>query len=581
MNAIPLFDRFSERARKVLSLAQEEAQQFQQNAIGTEHLLLGVVREGESVPAIVLRSLGVTPERLRTAIEEAKGHGNAPGEIGLTAHMSTAIEMALKEAERQFPPRSTGTTCPLIGSVHMPEDEAVKILQDGKLSPHLESLGVTLEEVRKAVGEAKGRGVQILFDQRSPVNNPVGEAERRRHPFFHVDTKHLFLGMLRVPECTGVKILEDLGLPPLKDLRTLLFVEQVTTLPISNREYAQRFTKQARKAWELAQQEARRLQDSYVGANHLLLGLMGEGSGVAATVLTEMGVGLEEMRKRVEPGYKAGNWNVPAEITLQPRLKDIIELASNEAWRLPRPSISTGHLLLVLVRGRDDQGFEAHLLKGLGVDLEALRTALRRALTEKEGISEQEMDGEEGIYASNASIASIERGLQSRDLDRTILAAYPFSIEVRGVLEHARIIATHQVGPEHLLMGLTLLTSRQTSLTSSGPVGKVFKDVGIDFPKVQAAIEKRGGGEESNYISVVQVQSALCRAYLLLAADEAERRDGRGAVIRSEHLLLGLLREEKGIIADLLSDLETSVETVRTKIAESMEDSSPKGIGEA
>ena len=575
MNAIPLFDRFSERARKVLSLAQEEAQQFQQSAIGTEHLLLGVVREGESVPAIVLRSLGVTPERLRIAIEEAKGRGNAPGKIELTAHMSTAIEMALKEAERQFPPRSTGITSPLIGSVHMAEDEAVKILQDGKLSQHLESLGVTLEQVRKAVGEAKGRGVQILFDQGSSANTPVGEAERRQHPFFRVGTKHLFLGMLRVPECAGVKILEGLGLPPLKDLRTLLFVEQVTTLPISNQEYAQRFTKQARKAWELAHQESRRLQDSYVGAHHLLLGLVGEGSGVAATVLAEMGVGLEEMREQVEPGYKEGDWTVPAEITLQPKLKNIIELASNEAWRLPRSSISTGHLLLVLVRGRDDQGFEAHLLKGLGVDLESLRTALRRALTEKAGVSEQEIDeaDEEGIYASNASIASIERDLQSRDLDRTILAAYPFSIEVRGVLEHARIGATHPVGPEHLLMGLT-------SLTSGGPVGKVFKDVGIDFPSVRAAVEKRGGGGDGNAASVVQVQSALCRAYLLLAADEAERRDGQGAVIRSEHLLLGLLREEKGIIADLLGDLGTSVETVRTKILESMQDSSPKGIDE-
>ena len=70
--------------------------------------------------------------------------------------------------------------------------------------------------------------------------------------------------------------------------------------------------------------------------------------------------------------------------------------------------------------------------------------------------------------------------------------------------------------------------------------------------------------------SVVLVQSALCRACLLLAADEAEHRDDQGAPIKSEHLLLGLLREEKGIIADLLGDLGPNVETVRTKILESL-----------
>ena len=65
-----------------------------------------------------------------------------------------------------------------------------------------------------------------------------------------------------------------------------------------------------------------------------------------------------------------------------------------------------------------------------------------------------------------------------------------------------------------------------------------------------------------------------------LAADEAEHRDGQGAHIKSEHLLLGLLREEEGIIADLLGDFGTSVETVRTKVLESLRDSNAEGIDE-
>src|SRR6266481_3424081 len=95
MNNLHLFDKFTERARKVLDLAQEEAQHFQHNAIGTEHLLLGLVREGESIAAQVLESLGVTLEQVRKAFDEAKrrGNGMVQGEITLSPHATMAIEM--------------------------------------------------------------------------------------------------------------------------------------------------------------------------------------------------------------------------------------------------------------------------------------------------------------------------------------------------------------------------------------------------------------------------------------------------------------------------------------------------------
>ncbi|HJT56692.1 MAG TPA: Clp protease N-terminal domain-containing protein, partial [Ktedonobacteraceae bacterium] len=80
------FDKFSERVRKVLSLAQEEAQRHQHHAIGTEHLLLGLVREGEGVAAQVLINLGVDLSMVRSAIELRIERGDrvVPGEVGLT-----------------------------------------------------------------------------------------------------------------------------------------------------------------------------------------------------------------------------------------------------------------------------------------------------------------------------------------------------------------------------------------------------------------------------------------------------------------------------------------------------------------
>ena len=582
INNISHFDKFSTRAKKVVSLALEEAQHLQHTTVGTEHLLLGLVREGESVAARVLEKLGVTLERVRQAVEEAKGRGNGmmQSEIMLSPHAKTAIKMAVAEADRKHP----RTTFPLLGTEYMLESKALQILQEASVPPRLEELGVTLEKVRQAVEEAKERGdsvVQLQIETgMAPFASKPENADDWHHPHMRIDTEDLLLGLLRAPESTAVQLLQRLGIPPLKDMRMRMYLEDVTTWQTSNQGYAQRFTGQARKAWSLAQEEARRRQDSYIGAHHLLLGLVGEGSGVAASVLAEMGVRLSEIRKEVEQTYGRGERIAPSDIKLQPKLSLVIELASNEARRLGHRSIGTGHLLLVLMREED--GYEAGILKSLGVDLDRMRMETRRALCDGASMPEQEAEavademGEEGLYAPYASITSIERDLQSRELDKTLLAVYPFTLEARHVLHSAQIEAkrlAQRVGPEHLLVGLTHLTFRD-----DGPASKVLKEVGINFAKAQAAVENRVGRGAP---SIVLLQSTLCRACLLLAADEAEHRDGQGVQIKSEHLLLGLLREEKGIVADLLGDLGTSVEIVRTKVLSHLRDPDSAGKEQA
>src|SRR5438876_681017 len=90
------FDKFTERARKVLSLSQEEAQRFQHNYIGTEHLLLGLVREGEGIAAKVVTNLGAELSRVQNAVEFIIGRGDriVLGEIGLTPRAKKVIELA-------------------------------------------------------------------------------------------------------------------------------------------------------------------------------------------------------------------------------------------------------------------------------------------------------------------------------------------------------------------------------------------------------------------------------------------------------------------------------------------------------
>src|SRR5256886_4215326 len=94
------FDKFTERARRVLTLAQEEAQRFQHNYIGTEHLLLGLAREGEGVAAKVLSNLGVELNKVRSAVEFIIGRGDriVLGEIGLTPRSTQVTEMSVDAA---------------------------------------------------------------------------------------------------------------------------------------------------------------------------------------------------------------------------------------------------------------------------------------------------------------------------------------------------------------------------------------------------------------------------------------------------------------------------------------------------
>jgi ATP-dependent Clp protease ATP-binding subunit ClpC len=154
------FDKFTERARKVLSLAQEEAQRFNHNYIGTEHLLLGLVREGDGVAAKVLSNLGVELNKVRSAVEFIIGRGDriVLGDIGLTPRAKKVIELAVDEA-RRLNHHYIGTEHLLLGLVREGEGIAAGVL---------ESLGVNLEKVRTqtiqvlnqtggAHGEAGGR----------------------------------------------------------------------------------------------------------------------------------------------------------------------------------------------------------------------------------------------------------------------------------------------------------------------------------------------------------------------------------------------------------------------------------------
>ena len=142
----------------------------------------------------------------------------------------------------------------------------------------------------------------------------------------------------------------------------------------------ERFTEKAIKVIMLAQEEARRLGHNFVGTEQILLGLIGEGTGVAAKVLKSMGVNLKDSRVEVEKIIGRGSGFVAVEIPFTPRAKRVLELSLEEARQLGHNYIGTEHLLLGLIR--EGEGVAARVLENLGVDLTKVRTQAVRMLGE-------------------------------------------------------------------------------------------------------------------------------------------------------------------------------------------------------
>ena len=146
------------------------------------------------------------------------------------------------------------------------------------------------------------------------------------------------------------------------------------------RKMFERFTEKAIKVIMLAQEEARRLGHNFVGTEQILLGLIGEGTGIGPKVLKSMGVNLKDARVEVEKIIGRGSGFVAVEIPFTPRAKRVLELSLEEARQLGHNYIGTEHLLLGLIR--EGEGVAARVLENLSVDLSKVRSQIIRSLGE-------------------------------------------------------------------------------------------------------------------------------------------------------------------------------------------------------
>ena len=133
----------------------------------------------------------------------------------------------------------------------------------------------------------------------------------------------------------------------------------------------ERFTDRARRVVVLAQEEARMLNHNYIGTEHILLGLIHEGEGVAAKALESLGISLEAVRQQVEEIIGQGQQAPSGHIPFTPRAKKVLELSLREALQLGHNYIGTEHILLGLIR--EGEGVAAQVLVRLGADLNRVR----------------------------------------------------------------------------------------------------------------------------------------------------------------------------------------------------------------
>jgi ATP-dependent Clp protease ATP-binding subunit ClpC len=195
----------------------------------------------------------------------------------------------------------------------------------------------------------------------------------------------------------------------------------------------ERFTDRARRVVVLAQEEARMLNHNYIGTEHILLGLIHEGEGVAAKALESLGISLEAVRQQVEEIIGQGQQAPSGHIPFTPRAKKVLELSLRESLQLGHNYIGTEHILLGLIR--EGEGVAAQVLVKLGADLNRVRQQVIQLLhgrqgEEPEGPAEARREHRplSGVVARvdaiDARLSAVERrvgaGPDTSDLDQQI-----------------------------------------------------------------------------------------------------------------------------------------------------------------
>ncbi|MDG1499403.1 MAG: ATP-dependent Clp protease ATP-binding subunit [Planctomycetota bacterium] len=296
-----------------------------------------------------------------------------------------------------------------------------------------------------------------------------------------------------------------------------------------------RFTDRAKKVMNLARQEAQRFNHEYLGTEHVLLGLVQEGSGVAANVLKNMGVDLNRIRAEVEKLVKSGPSMVTmGQLPFTPRAKKVLELSMEEAQNLGHNYIGTEHLLLGLIK--ENEGIAAKVLTNLGVKLEDVREEVLEFLGADPTDEDDELDAADDIGGEGGGGKSKTPALDSfgRDLSElarngTLDAVIGREDEIERVVQ---ILSRRRKNNPVLLgepgVGKTSIVEGLAQMIIAGTVPEILRDkrmVVLDLAMMVAGTKYRGQFEERIKAVMTEVRRA---GDVVLFIDELHTLVGAG-----------------------------------------------------
>lgn len=286
----------------------------------------------------------------------------------------------------------------------------------------------------------------------------------------------------------------------------------------------ERFTEKAIKVIMLAQEEARRLGHNFVGTEQILLGLIGEGTGVAAKVLKSMGVNLKDARIEVEKIIGRGSGFVAVEIPFTPRAKRVLELSLEEARQLGHNYIGTEHLLLGLIR--EGEGVAARVLENLGVDLSKVRTQVIRMLGETAEVSATGQSGRTKTPTLDEFGSNLTQMATDNKLDPVVGRAKEIErvIQILGRRTKNNPVLIGEPG-----VGKTAIAEGLASRIANKDVPDILEDkrvVTLDIGLLVAGTKYRGEFEERLKKIMDEIRSA---GNVILVIDEVHTLIGAGA----------------------------------------------------
>lgn len=456
-----MFERFTEKAIKVITYSQEEAVGLNHSKLYPEHLLLGILKENTGIATRFLRVSGLNPELVKNKVneiilnkeneiglstetlqfsssvknlfinscEEAKILGAnyvVPDHIFLTlikSDTSSVVSIfnefgidldrikssvrrlvenkAKKKAHPECVPKSSSLLpqCFSMGSIFEEVESSqlmnsaldklkhtnyetlgteqilLAILENSEsgLFTLLENEGVTAQEFIKRLGflnsrEEEYNAGEYQFTPKAFEAIGSGYEIAKELGSANVKPEHLLLGLLKNKKGIACRILKDMNVDTdylyNKILKPIEKQKPVTLTII-----------------RLAQEEARRLGHSVVGTEQILLGILGEGTGIGSRVLKELGITLKDTRIEVEKIVGFGSDNSEKDAALTPRAKKLLEIAWEKAKQFGNSRIESEHLLLAITKVEDSVAMK--ILSALGVDVIEIKQGILRAIQEK------------------------------------------------------------------------------------------------------------------------------------------------------------------------------------------------------